>query len=374
MCVILNRPHKGNASMQDAESFQEHSNNVEELPLNSPTYISDKNEYQSVQLVEDIDPERDVVRVLSSILKAASNSVASEDETGHNKLSKDITKNELIQTSNDTKLRKNNLVSSHINGLVKSNPHIVFPEPAKLEQNCILRNNTTSFTIDQNSCFIDEGGSGIAQKTDTGTLNCTIIVDKVVPSICKLSIQFHDFEFNQKEESKQKGDVGNKILEGKDNEIVCERYGLIVKGGNVTKQYSNMCGNLTGQFRDFPFKENSSTLELFSTYRNRTSSPSFNLTVRQINCQQEHMATNEVQVISKLLLQAHLGVRNSVQKSSIGDCNQVIEQEEFVLQSPNYPSKYPNNINCTTIVYPSSNNICALGNNFIKLVMYRNVT
>ena len=41
-------------------------------------------------------------------------------------------------------------------------------------------------------------------------------------------------------------------------------------------------------------------------------------------------------------------------------CNREIGTETFILQSPGYPKEYPNDVDCIVIVYPSSNDICAL--------------
>ena len=42
------------------------------------------------------------------------------------------------------------------------------------------------------------------------------------------------------------------------------------------------------------------------------------------------------------------------------NCNKVYNEEEFVLQSPNYPRGYPEGVMCTTVVYPANANICSL--------------
>ena len=117
--------------------------------------------------------------------------------------------------------------------------------------------------------------------------------------------------------------------------------------------------------------------------------PTYNITVRQIDCPKEVQMDDD---LNNLLLQVHtqslfplpvtdaagennlilVGLRDSNQQGDISNrqtddvsevlnCNQIISSSEFVLQSPNYPANYPNNVQCVAIVYPSSNNICALG-------------
>ena len=226
-----------------------------------------------------------------------------------------------------------------------------------------MRNSKTSFRIDGNSQFaVDEGAHHI-NTSDSTILNCSIIIEKSVPSICKLHLQFHEFEFNKKEDSGQMNDDGSFMLIQESIARVCTNSGIEIRG--AVEQKHKICGNLTTKSQVFPFGENDTSIELYLTYLHHNFPPPFNFTVRQINCPEKNLFENkEVQDISNILLEDNLGIqgRSPVERDSNPDCNRVIQKDEFVLQSPNYPSKYQNNIDCTTIVYPSSDSICALGN------------
>ena len=88
----------------------------------------------------------------------------------------------------------------------------------------------------------------------------------------------------------------------------------------------------------------------------------FNITVRQLKCE------NEINNFVGGTADLKLGIEgeNSPEYGNYDDdddnlfCNQIFNSTEFVLQSPNYPRPYPNDIDCNILVYPPNDNICSL--------------
>ena len=244
-----------------------------------------------------------------------------------------------------------NVLESSTSEDVGSKPVLVFPLPNNEESGCLIRNRSTSFRIDKDSL-----ADAIDTETDSSTYasDCLIIVEKAVPSICKLSFELHEPMLKDKEAKN-------------DEQELCKNGGIqIHTQENEHNRVQKIC-NFQKKFHIFPFEKDTIRITLPNT-RIDVSRNDFNFTVRQINCPDHHSLTNLMQDRSSHQdsHDRHEGENweneNALARSNFPlDCNQVIDQEEFVLQSPNYPSKYPNNVDCTTIVYPSSNNICALG-------------
>ena len=305
---------KSNALIKDPETSQQHPKLVQD---NSSAVLRAK-EYKGIQLVVENEVDRNVSESTNMV---------------------DLPKIKQKDSGIQDPIKRDKLT-----------PYLVYPESFPEERRCVVRNSTTSFRIDGSSQFaIDEGARHI-NSSDSTILNCSIIIKKAVPSICKLHLQFHEFE-----------NENSRVMN--DDAQVCENSGIEVRG-NVKQKYK-ICGNLTAKSQVLPFGENDTSIELYLTYLHQNFPPLFNFTVRQINCPETKLFENEeVQDISNSLLKDSLGIqgRSPVERASNPDCNRVIQKEEFVLQSPNYPSKYQNNIDCTTIVYPSSDSICALGN------------
>ena len=234
---------------------------------------------------------------------------------------------------------------------VDSKPLLVFPSLINEKPVCLLRNRSTSFRIDKD--FLLD-----AKDTETdSTFNasdCLIIVEKAVPSICKLSFELHEPMLKDRESIN-------------DEQELCKNGGIQIHTQENENTEGHKICNFQKRFHIFPFEKDAIRIAMPNNQLD-VSRNDFNFTVRQINCPNHHSMTDLMQDRSShpdnhdTREGENWENENALARSNLPlDCNQVIDQEEFVLQSPNYPSKYPNNVDCTTIVYPSSNNICALG-------------
>ena len=352
-CIIFSNIYTNKAILKDVERFREEPTPVERISLHPLNNVSEEVEYQSVALVEDNGVIRNATKKL---LEASQNKDFSKSS-----VAKDAT-NDLLNVST---LQKTNKLPTEQNQANELIPFVVYPQPSTTTTKCRLDTNRTSFTVHRNSAFKFVDGSEDTNQLPTNAFRCSITIKKAVPSICQLSLQFHDFDFyhNEKQIEPNSDNFRGKLVAEERETSFCRDGGVKIQTRENTKEEHVICGNLTGQFKELPFDETMKILEIHST---QSSPTSFNFTVRQIDCQENSSLATKTRDISDLLLDAHLGVRSNVveRDSGIQKCNQIIEAEEFVLQSPKYPSNYPNSIDCTTIVYPFNDNICALGNSF----------
>ena len=322
-------------------------NFFEDSSTNFLSHSSGRVEYQTVKLVEEnLNRDTNITKRLKPL----------NDEVSFKILDQ--------QTSEQTTIKE-----------VKS-PLVVYPKSSLQTDNtktCILQNNKTSYTLHKDSDFWMANIGDDPDYTKGSTSNCLIRVEKVVPSICKFSLKFHEFDYGQRNGELLQAINRDTALGEEVSDQLCKDGGLLLETEDGKEH--KICGNLTGQLMEFPFYNDIIDVRLFSTQWIPNFAPFFNITMRQIDCPEIDLYTNEVEDITNLLLRAHLGgSRRTVERDSLPDCNEIVDKEEFILQSPNYPSKYPNDIDCTTIVYPSSRMICALGRVILSILVKLNFT
>ena len=366
--VILNILHNGHSilSQEDSSSAplitldiprRDQLDKILEHELRLLQTKPDKNEI--VKLVVDQDISKDESN-LSSHLKTIVKQRLDVSKLKPNSIEK------MQPNTLDNNTFFANLVQSSNKSANGSKPFLVYPLPTNKYDECILRNHSTSFRIDENSKF-EAKENDKEFSFNFGKAVCTIIVEKAVPSICQLSLQFHEPVFNNNTPEDQNLLNNIDISTNPSDKELCNNNGIQVHVSKNGFNGSKKICNFTREFHIFPFEENIIRIDLptnmldFSEYN-------LNFTVRQIACSDHHLRVDSMQDRSTDIdLHGTNDHENWPEENALAranfpqGCNQVIDQEEFVLQSPNYPSKYPNNIDCTTIVYPSSNNICALG-------------
>ncbi len=173
---------------------------------------------------------------------------------------------------------------------------------------------------------------------------CQFIVERPVPSICKLHLTFNSFEFD-----------GPNNDNNDDNDVDICKNGLKING-------EDFCGNLTGTTKVVKFDPTIEELKLdFETNNNSENEKNsfYNVTVRQIDCGSEPQTFAEasLEVYGKTAEPKVDRFRSPELEES---CNRNIDAKEFLVQSPDYPNAYPDNSDCVVTVYPSSDNICSL--------------
>lgn len=163
--------------------------------------------------------------------------------------------------------------------------------------------------------------------------NCTFEVIPSLPSICRLSIEFHQFLSPVTDE-------------------LCSTSGIQISEG------PRKCGNLSGSYDEVRFGEEPIEIQIIlddsSPTNESTESFEYNITVRQINCAQ----TRE----DKTMQATGSKVSNSEVTSLRQEqgCNAFYNLEEFIIQSPKYPNRYPTSTDCSVTVFASDVNICFL--------------
>ena len=364
--VILNILHTGNSI-----STQEDSSPASLITLDIPRSDQIDKFLEHEFRLQQTKPDK------NEIVKLVVDQDISKDESNLSAHLKPIVKQRL----NVSKLKPNSIEKMHPNTLNSntfianlvqrsnksvngSTPFLVYPLPTNKYAECILRYRSTSFRIDENSKF---EGKEKELSSNLGNAHCTIIVEKAVPSICQLSLQFHEPVFNANTLNDQNLLNNIDISENPGDEELCNSNGIQVHINKDEFNGTKKICNFTKDFHIFPFEENTIQIDI-PNHRQDFSQYHLNFTVRQIACSDHHLRLDSMQDRSTDIdlhgINDHENwpEENALARANFPQgCNKVIDQEEFVLQSPNYPSKYPNNVDCTTIVYPSSNNICALG-------------
>ncbi|XP_059084293.1 uncharacterized protein LOC131881452 isoform X2 [Tigriopus californicus] len=164
--------------------------------------------------------------------------------------------------------------------------------------------------------------------------NCTFEVIPSLPSICRLSLEFHHF-----------------ISSARSGEL-CTTSGIQIGDGQ------RKCGNLTGKYEEIRFGDGPIEIQIISEDNANTSNDSsesieYNITVRQINCAQPED--------TKLMLaQADASTSEVTSLRQEQGCNEIYNLEEFIIQSPKYPNQYPASTDCSITVFASDANICFL--------------
>jgi hypothetical protein len=118
----------------------------------------------------------------------------------------------------------------------------------------------------------------------------------------------------------------------------------------------SFCGNMTGTSSVVEFGP--SVKELTFEFVRSSNESFYNVTVRQIDCgQTQKLSDGSLDEYDK---NAEPKVDQFRAPEAEDSCNKNIDAREFLVQSPGYPSSYPNNQDCIITVYPAGDNICSL--------------
>ena len=170
---------------------------------------------------------------------------------------------------------------------------------------CAASFSLTSFQID--------GGGGVP--------DCSYIVHRASDDVCKLSVQFNKFSRPAVETDDFRGCV---VVAGK--ETFCAGDDDLSEGDRRSVELDEGDGDVV--------VESSGWAE----------GTGFNITVRQISCANGTFEDDGL-----------VGLRGGLES-----CDKFVNAPEFLIQSPNYPFAYPNDVDCSTLVYPANDNICFL--------------
>ena len=193
-------------------------------------------------------------------------------------------------------------------------PNLVEDVEVISERNCKSTYSLSSFHLATNN-------------EQNPNLDCTYQILKTVPSVCQINLSFNDFEVN------------------------CELGGISIDG------QATICGSLSGKNRTLPFKRDE--LELSMLLKEVSK---YNVTIRQLDCPEDAAGSGPfyTEFEDFAQYQARLGQQQLLRLDNSFGCNRIVQNSKFVLQSPNFPRPYPNQVECVTIVSPSNPNTCGL--------------
>ena len=196
---------------------------------------------------------------------------------------------------------------------------------------------------------------------------CQFIVERPVNSICKLHLTFNKFEFDEP-------NIG--LNDSNDETDANDTNGSCKNGLKINEE--EFCGNLTGTSKVVKFDPSTEQLKLdFETTNNKENNNDddkndknsfYNVTVRQIDCGSEPQKFVEASLEVYGGKTAEPKVDQFRSPEIEEPCNRNIDAKEFLVQSPDYPNKYPDSSDCVVTVYPSNDNICSLEIRSIKII------
>ena len=172
--------------------------------------------------------------------------------------------------------------------------------------------------------------------------SCAFTIQRNHPTICKMELEFIAFDwgqYNNNEEGTQE----------------CEDAALtvILENGKLDTFCGDSFDASNGTIEVNLFENDQSIELIFNRFGNRSKDGgNYNVTVRQIVCSDE--GANLISTRDSLSYPEY----DNFGTASL--CGQTIQKQEFVLQSPNYPRNYDNNLDCYIRILPSDEDICSL--------------
>ena len=160
-------------------------------------------------------------------------------------------------------------------------------------------------------------------------IDCSYVIKKLHPTICRIDITFYDFE-----------------IQPSDPSGYC-KYDFIEFNA------IRVCGEiLKGTVRTYYFSSDTFIINFHSDNSVTSSDRGFRISVRQSECESNQIDYEKTPILTQPTL----------------NCDRIYTDVLFELKSPNYPENYPSNANCKyTIIKRTDINVCQLEVNFVDV-------